>query len=111
MKTFDQYEYKRPNVEEAKQNFYSQLADFKEADSAEKAIAVMEKINDIRNTISTMDNLVYIRASIDTTDTFYQKERDFFDETNPEFEEWTTDFYKALVASPFRDELEKRYGK
>lgn len=111
MKTFDQYEYKRPNVEEAKQNFYSQLADFKEADSAEKAIAVMEKINDIRNTISTMENLVYIRASIDTTDAFYQKERDFFDETNPEFEEWTTDFYKALVASPFRDELEKRYGK
>ena len=62
----------------------------------------IQNINAFRNDYSTQANLVYIRASIDTNDEFYQKERDYFDETNPEIEEMITEYYKALVESPFR---------
>ena len=63
----------------------------------------MQLVNDF----ATMANLVYIRASIDTNDEFYQAERDYFDEVGPELEEVTTEYYKALIDSPFREQLEE----
>ena len=70
----------------------------------------IEAINAFRNEFSTQANLVYIRASIDTNDEYYQKERDYFDELSPQMEELITEYYKALVASPFRKELEEKWG-
>lgn len=110
MVTFKDYEYKRPNLEQDKVTFQGLLTKFKEASSVEEQNEAIENINVFRNDYSTHANLVYIRASIDTNDEFYQKERDYFDETNPEIEEMITEYYKALVESPFRDELEDKWG-
>lgn len=108
--TFKDYEYKRPNLDEGKVKFHEALTKFKEASSVEEQSATIEELNALRNDYSTQANLVYIRASIDTNDEFYQNERDFFDEKNPEVEELITEYYKSLVASPFRNELEERWG-
>ncbi|MEK3952020.1 M3 family oligoendopeptidase [Psychrobacillus sp. FSL K6-1464] len=110
MVTFNDYEYKRPNLEQDKSTFRELLTKFKEASSVAEQNEAIENINAFRNDYSTQANLVYIRASIDTNDEFYQKERDYFDETNPEIEEMITEYYKALVQSPFRDELEDKWG-
>lgn len=110
MVTFNDYEYKRPNLEQDKSTFRELLTKFKEASSVAEQNEAIENINAFRNDYSTQANLVYIRASIDTNDEFYQKERDYFDETNPEIEEMITEYYKALVESPFRDELEDKWG-
>lgn len=110
MVTFKDYEYKRPNLEQDKATFQVLLTKFKEASSVEEQNEAIENINAFRNDYSTHANLVYIRASIDTNDEFYQKERDYFDETNPEIEEMVTEYYKELVASPFRNELEAKWG-
>ncbi len=58
-----------------------------------------------------MSNLAYIRHSINTQDEFYSKEKDFFDENMPLYEKIVTEFYKSLVNSKFRAELEKAWGK
>ena len=108
--TFKDYEYKRPNLHEEKVKFLNALMQFKEAKSEEEQSAAIEHINAIRNDFSTQANLVYIRASIDTNDEFYQKERDYFDEVSPEVEGMITEYYKELVASPFRNELELKWG-
>jgi len=110
MVTFNDYEYKRPNLEQDKSTFQELLTKFKEASSVEEQNEAIENINVFRNDYSTQANLVYIRASIDTNDEFYQKERDYFDETDPEIEEMITEYYKALVESPFRGELEEKWG-
>lgn len=110
MVTFKDYEYKRPNLEQDKATFQTLLTKFKEASSVEEQSKAIEHLNAFRNDYSTQANLVYIRASIDTNDEFYQKERDYFDETNPEIEEMITEYYKALVESPFREELEAKWG-
>ena len=110
MVTFKDYTYKRPNLEEDKAIFQGLLTKFKEATSVEEQSKAIEGINSFRNDYSTNANLVYIRASIDTNDEYYQKERDYFDETNPEVEEMITEYYKALVESPFRVELEEKWG-
>ncbi|MFD1065892.1 M3 family oligoendopeptidase [Oceanobacillus locisalsi] len=110
MQTFADYTYERPDIPKVKENFYQKLERFQHAASIEQAIAAMEDINKIRNHLSTMENLVFIRASIDTRDTFYQNERDFFDEHSPEIQELTTDFYQELLTSPFEAQLREKYG-
>ncbi|WP_339316478.1 M3 family oligoendopeptidase [Oceanobacillus sp. FSL W7-1304] len=110
MLKFEEYVYERPILHEEQATFKVLLKKFTDAQSAEEAIAGTESINAFRNRLSTLFNLVYIRASIDTKDEFYQKERDYFDEIQPNLKEMTTEFYKELVNSPYRKNLEKQFG-
>jgi len=110
MITFDQYTYERPNFEEGKMRFEQLLKNFKEATSMEEQSEAIKEISGFRESFSSQENLAYIRASIDTNDTFYQQERDFFDEVSPQLEELITAYYKELVSSKFRKELEDKWG-
>ncbi|TQR20496.1 M3 family oligoendopeptidase [Psychrobacillus vulpis] len=109
MVTFKDYEYKRPDFEEGKAKFTELLEQFKRASTVDEQSTAIEAINAFRNNFSTQANLVYIRASIDTNDEFYQKERDYFDELSPQMDELITEYYKALIVSPFRKELEEKW--
>lgn len=110
MVTFKDYEYKRPDINEMQQQIRALIKQFKEADSVEVQSQLIEKINEYRNDFSTQSNLVYIRASIDTNDEFYQNERDFLDEITPQVEELVFEYYQELVKSPFRKQLEEKWG-
>ena len=110
MTTFKDYTYVRPNMDELKASVTALIEKFKAAQTVQEQSEVIAEINQHRNTFSTMANIVYIRASIDTNDEFYQKERDYFDEVEPIAEEIVFDYYKELVASKFRAELEEKWG-
>ncbi|GGA66261.1 M3 family oligoendopeptidase [Ornithinibacillus halotolerans] len=110
MQRFEDYTYTRPNLEKGKATFANLLESFKQATSVGEQNKAIEAINAFRSQISTLFNLVYIRASIDTNNEFYQTERDYMDEIMPEVQKLDTDFYKELIQSPFRDELEKKWG-
>ena len=86
------------------------IEQFKAAQTVEEQSEVIEKINAHRNTFQHKANLVYIRASIDTNDEFYQKERDYFDEIAPMAEEIVFEYYQALVNSPFRAATRRKMG-
>lgn len=107
---FNEFQYVRPNVEELKTQFTALLEEMKAANTIEEQSVAIEKINTIRSAFSTAANLVYIRASIDTNDEYYQKERDYLDDIEPEIDELVTEYYKVLVASPFREQLEAEWG-
>ena len=111
MTTFKDFDYKRPNIEDLKAQQLAIIEQFKKAQSVEEQSDLIEKFNVLSNDYSTMANIVFIRASIDTTDEFYQSERDYFDDVGPELEEVTTEYYKALVASPYREQLEEKWGQ
>src|SRR5690625_1467908 len=110
MLTFENYTYERPDIEKVKTEFEGLLYNFSNADSLEKATEAIESINKLRNRLSTMSMLVFIRASIDTNDEFYKKEQDFFDDAEPEIQEISAAFYKELVTSPYRKELKNKWG-
>ncbi|MDZ5607264.1 M3 family oligoendopeptidase [Bacillus pseudomycoides] len=109
--SFQNYEYKRPNTEELQEKFTAALEQFENAKTVEEQKQVIGLINEIRNDFGTMGNICYIRHSVDTTDEFYKREQDFFDEYSPIVQGYGTKYYKALMNSPFRDELEAYYGK
>jgi len=108
---FKDYQYTRPDMDQAKITFEALINDFKDAKSFEDQDVAMTKINDFRNSLETMMVLVSVRHSLDTTDAFYEKENDFMDENSPIYEGWVSNYYEALVVSPFRAELEAKWGK
>ncbi|PJK16467.1 oligoendopeptidase F [Chryseomicrobium excrementi] len=108
---FQEYTYERPDMSALKTKAHKALEAFKKASSYDEQNEAIQTLNQLRADFSTMANLVYIRASIDTNDDFYQSERDYFDEISPEMEEIVTEYYKALIDSPFRSNLEERWGQ
>lgn len=111
MTTFQDYKYARPDLTDAKEQFTQLYTDFDQAHSVEEQIQVIDKINALRNKIDSMFNLAYVRASINTKDAFYEKERDFFDDNNGEIVYFESLYYNALNRSQFKDELKAVYGE
>lgn len=86
-------------------------ARFENARSADEQNDVMTIINGVRSSYESMVAIGRIRHTIDTTDKFYDAENDALDQLGPVYEGLKSDFYRALVGSPFRAELEKQWGE
>ncbi len=108
---FEDFKYVRPNIDTIKTDMTATLEKFKSASSFDEQDGFLDEINKLRSEIDTMDNIGYIRHTMDTRDTFYEKEQDFWDENRPYLEELNSAFYKALVDSSFRNDLENKWGK
>ncbi len=108
---FNDFEYKRPIMNEIEAEFNKVLEDFSSAGTFEQQNTAMKQINNIRNTIDTAFNLCYIRHTIDTNDEFYKNEQDYLDEIQPLVQGLVTRYYEALVSSKFKSDLENKWGK
>ena len=108
---FNDYKYEKINIDETKEKFSNLIKSFSDAENLEEQTKYMDEIIKLRNHIETMETLVSIRHSIDTTDEFYDKENEYIDEISPILFGFISEFYKALVNSKFRADLEKKYGK
>ncbi|WNS46301.1 M3 family oligoendopeptidase [Paenibacillus sp. MMS20-IR301] len=106
---FTEYRYERPDAEQFKTDFRSLLKGL-ETGSLEEQKAAIAAMNELRSKFDTMQTLVSVRHSINTENAFYKAEQDYMDETGPVIQEYITDYYKALVNSPFRAEFEQEWG-
>lgn len=107
---FSEYRYERPDVKQLEQQFKAYLGSFQSAVSSEEQDRILADINKLRSELDTQMNLVSIRHSINTLDPFYKAEKEYMDEIEPVIQEYITDFYRALVHSKFREELERKWG-
>ncbi|MGM7682371.1 M3 family oligoendopeptidase [Cytobacillus sp. Hm23] len=108
---FETYTYERPNMKEIEAQYHLAINKFKNASNVDEQELAMNDVNNIRNDVSSMFNLCYIRHSIDTEDEFYKQEQDYLDEVQPLLQGLISDYYKELVNSKFRVELEEKWGK
>ncbi|MCF2941742.1 M3 family oligoendopeptidase [Paenibacillus alkaliterrae] len=108
---FQDFVYQRPSIHDLEKKIVGFIRRFEEAESYEKQVSIMEEIHELRTEYESMCGIAYIRYTIDTTDPFYKAEQDFNDESNPIYQGIVTRYYKALVGSKFRSELEQRWGK
>jgi M3 family oligoendopeptidase len=107
---FKDFVYERPDMEKAKEKFDGLIQKFESADSFQVQDGVLSEIVELRNHFETMATLVSTRHSIDTKDSFYEKENDFIDENSPVYEGMVSEFYKVLVASKYKDQLKDKWG-
>lgn len=108
---FSEFKYERPNIEEIKRKFNVLLKEFENSDTLEKQNKIMENINKLRSEFESMAQIAEIRHTIDTTNKFYEEEQHFFDNNMPLYEEVISDYYKNLISSKFKQELEAKWGK
>ena len=107
---FSEMTYKRPDTEEIINEIRALTERLKNAQSYEEARAVFLEYEEKGKVVDTTITLAYVRQSIDTRDEFYSEEKDFWDETCPELEEYEQEWIKTLVESPFRKDFEQEYG-
>ncbi len=108
---FKDYPYTRPNIDELKLKFQRLLEKFTLASSFEEQDEILVEINQLRGEFESMYQIVSIRQTIDTTDSYYEKEQEYFDEHMPIYQGLVSEFYQALVDSKFRIELEVKWGQ
>lgn len=108
---FSELVYRRPDLEQMEQRFKELLGEMNAAKSFTEQDRAMTAIVKLRNEFETLKEIAAIRHSIDTDDAFYKAEQDYMDEVGPVMDEHVTDYYRALVHSAFREELEHKYGK
>jgi len=107
---FDEFEYVRPEIERLSIRFNDLVEQFEMADSKKSQGQLMDEIGELRTEFDSMYNICSIRHTVDTQDKFYEKENEYFDLNNPKYQELVTKYYKALLKSPYRDELVKEKG-
>lgn len=108
---FKEYPYLRPNISELQLEFNTLLDKFRQAPSYSEQNAALTQINLLRSEFESMSQLVSIRHTVDTTDSYYEKEQEYFDDTTPIYQGLISEFYQALLTSPYREELEGQWGK
>ncbi len=107
---FNDFEYKRPVLDEMSSTFKSLIEQFSTAISAEQANALFEQIATLRSDFTSMYSIAHIRHTINTKDEFYEKEQAFFDTSMPGYQDLVTQFYRALLQTPYRGSLETKWG-
>lgn len=108
---FNEFAYVRPDMAKFSKNFKEALKAFKDAKSFEEQNLAMEKIVDLRRDFESMSQIASIRHTVLTTDEFYEKEQDFFDENMPVYQGLISEFYKALTLSQYKKEMQVKWGK
>lgn len=107
---FSEFKYERPNYESNKKQISIIVENIKTSCTYKEQKKHVDKLNEIRNNIETMSTLCSIRNSINTQDEFYEKEKAYWDEYSPLYEEINSDFYKVVVDSKFKQEIQKDFG-
>ena len=111
MKKFQDLKYQRPNMEKLTEEIVKLQNIFDKAENSNQQFLCFQRMDTIQDYFSTMYSIANIRHSIDTRDEFYDQEINFYNENLPLLEKLFDTFYRALLISPFRNELEKKYGR
>ncbi len=108
---FEEYQYKRPNIEEIKNKYHFLLKKLKEAKDFDTFETILSQIQEIRKNFETMSSLVNIRYKINTKDKFYVDERKIIDEISPTIQNIDRDFFEIIVNSKFKEDFNNKYGR
>ena len=107
---FSEMPYSRPDMEALAAATTQTLEAMKAAPNAAGQIAAYDAYEKKMQTAGTMQQIAYIRHTINTKDEFYNAENDYMDEIGPKLQELTHRVNTALLESPYRAELEQHYG-
>ncbi|OIN67132.1 oligoendopeptidase F [Exiguobacterium sp. KRL4] len=111
MLTFSELTYVRPDLNVLETSMHAAINRLHEATDIDTANNAITEINTLRNQFETASQLVEIRHTIDTRDSFYETEQGFFDEAGPVYQGYVSSYYQTLTAHSLRPSLESTWGK
>lgn len=108
---FKDMPYERIDFAKAKAELSEIMEKSKAAKSGEGQFEVHKMFYRLNDKIQTQVTLCSIRHTIDTTDEFYEKEQNYYDEQIPEYSNLCVEYQKILFYSPYREVLEGKIGQ
>lgn len=103
--------YERVDFGKVAEEMNQIMAEFDGAKSGEEQFAVHQKYYELTDKVRTLMTIAHIRHDVDTTDEFYDKEQEYYDEQGPIFSNQVIAYQKKMYESPYRDYLESKIGK
>ena len=107
---FSQMPYVRPDFEKVAGELGGYLERVKGAANVDEFFAVYKEIDEYSLKLSSAISLAFIRNSLDMTDEFYAAEKAYADEVMPKLQGLRQELLMALLASPYRKEIEAAWG-
>ena len=104
------FPYERYTIEQGREDFARFRAAADAAKTAGDMIAARGIWLECFNNYQTAQSLSYCRFTLDTADGFYNGEIEYYDREGPEFEKLYSEYADIMLSSPFRAELEEKYG-
>ncbi|MCR4564168.1 MAG: M3 family oligoendopeptidase [Clostridiales bacterium] len=108
---FSDMKYNRPDIESVKAEYKKLTERFSGAKDYNEARNVFIEVDRLNRHVMTQSTLASVRHSIDTRDEFYDKEVQFWNEKEPEIQEYYQAFTQAILDSAFRKELSDEFGE
>lgn len=107
---FQDMPYERVDFNRVEEEMNALMKEFEEAGSGEEQFAVHQKFYELTDRVSTLMTIAQIRFDIDTSDAFYDKEHQYYDEKSPVYSNLVLEYQKKLYDSPYREYLEEKIG-
>lgn len=107
---FKEMPYKRVEKDEVEKAFARIMEEFKAASSGEEQFEVHKKFYKLKGDVETNITLANIRHDVDTTDSFYDGEKNYYDEIGPVISNLEIAYQKLLYESPYREYLVSKIG-
>ena len=107
---FTDMPYTRVTPEETGPQMRDLTTRVREAGAAAEVLDAFWAFQTLSDSADTMMSLAHARFTMNVEDAFFTAEYEYYDEVSPRFTEQNQAFYRALVESPHRAELERELG-
>ena len=108
---FSEIRYERVDLQQWSQRAAELTERLRNAASFAEVEQIIREDHELEGmTMQTMRTLAQIRHDIDTRDAFYEEEVAFYNRELPKYRHLGQAWTQALLQSPFRRELEEKYG-
>ena len=108
---FSEMPYERPDLDAIKKQYSALTERLKAAGSYEEARAVFLEKEELDKHVQTLATLSHVRHSIDTRDAFYDAEAKFWNAAEPELQEYTQAWTRAMLDGAFRAQFAAQFGE
>ena len=108
---FSEMPYERPDLDAVKKQYSALTERLKAAGSYEEARTVFLEKEELDKHVQTLATLSQVRHSIDTRDAFYDAEAKFWNAAEPELQEYTQAWTRAMLDGAFRAQFAAQFGE
>ena len=108
---FSEMPYERPDLDAVKKRYSALTERLKAAGSYEEARTVFLEKEELDKHVQTLATLSHVRHSIDTRDAFYDAEAKFWNAAEPELQEYTQAWTRAMLDGAFRAQFAAQFGE
>ena len=110
MLTFKEFPYERPQLDKMLAEAETIAQSIENAKNAQTVFDGIKAWESLQGHFMTMANVAHIRYTVDTTDPFYLKEKEYLDQAKPRMMTAEKRVYATIANSSFAKDIDEKYG-